>query len=114
MRKLSEKESVKKRTNATIEASKSPRVRWVTGKSIKVEIDKKKHQQIVDSIVHDEVDRHMMIGAIKEKGPLTVEELAQITSLQPETVLRHVIALRRKGILTEAGEKDRQYCYQLI
>jgi len=104
-----------RRTNAAIEALKSPRVRWVTGRSqIKVEIDEGRYKQVVDSIMRDEIERHMMIGAIKEKGPLTVEELSRLTTLQPSRVVEHILALRKRGVLGEAGEKNSQYLYRLL
>jgi len=114
VRKMSERESLRRKTNAAIEAFKSQRLRWVTGRSqIKVEIDEKKYQQVVDSIMHDEIERHMIIGAIKERGPLTVDELSQVTGLQPMRIVQHILALRRNGVIGEAGEKNRQYLYQL-
>jgi len=112
---MSEREKLMRRTNATIEAMKSPRVRWVTGRArTRVEIDERRYSQIVDSITHDEIERHMITGAIKECGPLTVDEISKLTDLQPSRVMEHIIALRKKGIITEAGEKDRQYLYNLL
>ena len=112
---MSDKETLLRKTNAAIEAYKSQRLRWVTGRSqIKVEIDEERYRKTVDSIMHDEIERHMIIGAIKEKGPLTVEELSQLTSLQPSRIIQHIIALRRNGVINEAGEKNRQYLYQLV
>jgi len=112
---MSERENLIRKTNAAIEAFKSQRLRWVTGRSqIKVEIDEERYQQVVDSIMQDEIERYMIIGAIKEKGPLTVEELLQLTGLQPSRIMQHIIALRRNGIINEAGEKNRQYLYQLV
>lgn len=112
---MSEKEILMRKTNAAIEAFKSQRLRWVTGRSqIKVEIDEKRYQQVADSIMQDEIERHMMIGAIKERGPLSVEELAQLTGLQPSRIVQHIIALRRNGVIGEAGERNRQYLYQII
>jgi DNA-binding transcriptional ArsR family regulator len=113
--KMSKRENLIRKTNAAIEAFKSQRLRWVMGRSqIKVEIDEERYRQVVDSIMQDEIERHMIIGAIKEKGPLTVEELSQSTSLQPNRIMQHIIALRRNGIINEAGEKNRQYLYQLV
>lgn len=115
MRKMSEREFLARKTKAAIDAFRSQRLRWVTGRSqAKVEIDEKRYRQVVDSIMHDEVERHMLIGAIKEKGPLTVEELSQLTDLHPSTVVKHIIALRYKGVVREAGEKSRQYLYKLV
>jgi DNA-binding transcriptional ArsR family regulator len=112
---MSEKESLKRKTDAAIEAFKSQRLRWVTGRSqVKVEIDEERYQQVVDAIMRDEIERHMIIGTIKERGPLTVEEISQLTSLRPSRIVQHIIALRRNGVISEAGEKDNQYLYQLI
>jgi DNA-binding transcriptional ArsR family regulator len=114
--KMSEKkEKLKRKTDATIDAFKSQRLRWVVGRSqVKVEIEEAKYQQTVDSIMKDEVERHMIIGALKEKGPLTIEEIAQLTGLQQSKIVQHIIALRKNGLISEVGEKNRQYLYQAI
>jgi len=79
-----------------------------------VEIEENKYRQAVDSIMQVEIERHMITGALKEKGPLTAEELAQLAGLQPNRTVQHLIALRRNGIVNEAGEKNGQYLYQLV
>ena len=105
---------IPKKTDAMIDAFKSQRLRWVVGRSqIKVEIDEGKYRQTVDAIMHDETERHMITGALKGKGPLTAEELAHLTGLQPRKIVQHLIALRRDGKVNEAGEKNSQYLYQL-
>jgi len=112
---MSEREKLIRKTNAAIEAFKSQRLRWVTGRSqIKVEIDEKRYREVVDSIMQEEIERQMIIGAIKERGPLTVEEISQLTYLQPSKIIQHIIALRRNGVIGEAGERNRQYLYRLI
>jgi DNA-binding transcriptional ArsR family regulator len=111
---MSEKEILKRRTDASIEAFKSFRLRWVTGRSkVKMEIDEQKYQKILDSIMKDEIERHMITGALREKGPMTVGELAQLIDLQPNLVVQHLMALRRNGAITEVGERNRQYLYKL-
>ncbi len=111
---MSEKEKLKRRTDASIEAFKSFRLRWVTGRSkVKMEIDEQKYQKILDSIMKDEIERHMITGALRERGPMTVGELAQLTDLQPNLLVQHLMALRRNGAITEVGEKNRQYLYKL-
>ena len=111
---MSEKEKLKRRTDASIEAFKSFRLRWVTGRSkVKMEIDEQKYQKILDSIMKDEIERHMITGALREKGPMTVGELAQLIDLQPNLLVQHLMALRRNGAITEVGEKNRQYLYKL-
>ncbi|MGA3191613.1 MAG: ArsR family transcriptional regulator [Candidatus Bathyarchaeia archaeon] len=109
------KEKMKRRTDATIDAFKSQRLRWVMGRSqIKVEVEEDKYKKAVDSIMHDEVERSLIKCALKEKGPLTVEEISQLTGLQPSVIVQHIIALRKNGVIAEAGEKNRQYLYTCI
>jgi len=111
---MSEKEKLKRKTDAAIDALKSPRLRWVMGRSqVKMEIDEQKYRKAVDSIMKDENERHMITGALKEKGALTVEELARLTGLHPSRIVQHIIALRRIGTITEAGEKNSQYLYKI-
>ena len=103
-----------KKTDAAIDAFKSQRLRWIVGRSqIKVEIEEDKYRQTVDAIMQVEIDRHMITRALKEKGPLTAEELAKLTGLQPNKIVQCLIALRRDGVITEAGEKNNQYLYCL-
>jgi len=112
---MSEKKSLVRKTNAAIDALKSQRLRWVMGRSqIKVEIDEERYRRVVDSIMQEEIERHMITGALKEKGPLTVEELSQLTGLKSSNIVQHLIALRRNGVINEVGEKNRQYLYQVI
>jgi DNA-binding transcriptional ArsR family regulator len=112
---MSEKrEKLKRRTDATIDAFKSQRLRWVMGRSqIKMEVEEEKYKKSVDSIMHDEVERSLIKGALKEKGSLTVEEISHLTDLQPSVIVQHIIALRKNGVIAEAGEKDRQFLYKL-
>ncbi len=103
-----------KKTDAIIDAFKSQRLRWVVGRSqVKMEIDEEKYHKAVDLIMLDEIERHMITRALKEKGALTAEELAQLTGLLPSKTVQHLIALRRDGKINEAGEKNNQYLYQL-
>ncbi len=103
-----------RKTEATIDAFRDQRLRWVVGRSqIKVEVDENKYRQTVDSIMHVEIDRHLVTRALMEKGPLTSMEIAGLTGLQPNKIVQHLIALRRDGIVAEAGEKNGEYLYQL-
>jgi len=81
---------------------------------IKVEIEEVKYRQAVDSIMHDEIERHMITGALEEKGSLTVQELAELTGLKTNKIVQHLIALKKNGLIAEVGERNRQYLYQLV
>ena len=114
---MSEPEKVKKlsrRTDAAIEALKTQRLRWVMGISqveTKLKIDEEKYRALVDNVMKDEIERQMMINAIKEKGPLTIKEISQATNIPSNRILRHIIALRKTGTISEVGEKEHGYLY---
>jgi predicted transcriptional regulator len=55
----------------------------------------------------------MIVGDIKEKGPRTIKELSEATKLNSKEVLRHIIALRKIGVISEAGEKEGGYLYSV-
>jgi len=112
---LSESKKLKKRTDAAIEAFKTQRLRWVMGISqVGVRIDEEKYHAVADNIMKDEIERQMIILAIKEKGPLTIKELSEETDIAPGRILRHIIALRKAGTVTEVGEKEHQYLYTVL
>jgi len=99
---------------AVIDAFRAQRLRWVVGRSqLKVEIDEQKYRQTVDSIMQVEIERHMITLALKDRGVLTTDELAQATGLKPSKIVQHLIALRRTGTISEAGEKNDQFLYKL-
>ena len=112
---MSKPEKLSKRTDAAIEALKTQRLRWVMGISqIGIKIDDEKYHRVVDSVMRDEIERQMIIGAIKERGPLTIKELSETTDIPPDRILRHMIALRKAGIISEVGEKEHGYLYAVL
>ena len=105
---------LKKTTDAAIEALKMQRLRWVMGIShveTKLKINEEKYRVVVDSVMNDEIERQMMIKAIKETGPLTIKEISKATEIPPSRILRHIIALRKAGTISEVGEKEHGYLY---
>jgi len=74
---------------------------------------KKKYREIAETTMKDEMDRQMIIGEIKERGPLTIKELSEATKIPPKQILRHILALRKQGIVSEAGEKEDWYLYKV-
>jgi len=111
---LSEKKKIAKKIDAAIEAFKIERLRWVLGISqVGPEVDEQKYKTASSKIMKDEIERQMIIGEIKEKGPQTIKELAETTKISPKEVLRHIIALRKIGMISEAGEKEDGYLYKV-
>jgi len=110
---VSEKKKMAKKTDAAIEAFKTERLRWVLGISqVGPKVDEQKYKAVSTKIMKDEIDRQMIVGEMKEKGPRTIKELSETTKLNTKEVLRHIIALRKIGIVSEAGEKEGGYLYK--
>jgi len=108
---------LKKTTDAAIEALKTQRLRWVMGISqveTKLKINEEKYRAVVDNVMTDEIERQMMIDAIKQKGPLTIKEISEATGIPPSRILRHIIALRKAGTISEVGEKEHGYLYAVM
>lgn len=111
---LSEQKKLVKRADAAIEAFKTERLRWVMGISqVGHKIDEKRYRSVTRNIMEDEIERQMIIGEIKERGPLTIKELSEATKISPKELLRHIIALRKNGVVSEAGEKKGGYLYKV-
>jgi predicted HTH transcriptional regulator len=111
---LSEKKKLAKKTDAAIEAFKTERLRWVLGISQRgPKVDEQKYKTVSSKIMKDEIERQMIMGEIKEKGPRTIKELSEATKLNSKEVLRHIIALRKIGVVSEAGEKEGGYLYNV-
>ena len=111
---MSEKNKLAKKTDAAIEAFRTERLRWVLGISqVGPNVDEQKYKAVSSKIMKDEIERQMIIGEMKEKGPQTIKDLAEATKIGPREVLRHIIALRKTGAISEAGEKDNGYLYKV-
>ena len=75
---MSEKKKLAKKTDAAIEAFKTERLRWVLGISqVGPKVDEQKYKAASSKIMKDEIERQMILGDIKEKGPRTIKELAE-------------------------------------
>ncbi len=110
---MGEAKKLAKKTDAAIEAFKTERLRWVLGISqVGPKVDEQKYKAISSKIMKDEIERQMIIGEINEKGPRTIKEISEATKIQPKEVLRHIIALRKTGAVSEAGEKEDGYLYK--
>ena len=111
---MSEKKELAKKTDAAIEAFKTERLRWMLGiAQVGPKVDEQKYRAVSSKIMKEEIERQMIIGEIKEKGPQTIKELAEATKVNPKEVLRHIIALRKSGVVSEAGEKEDGYLYKV-
>jgi len=110
----SEREKLAKKLDAAIEAFKTERLRWVVGISqVGLKVEEQKYRKVAGKVMQDELERQAIIGEIKAKGPLTIKEISEATKISPKEVLRHIIALRKVGAISEAGEKEDGYLYKV-
>jgi len=100
---------------AAIEAYKRERLRWIFGVSqTETKLDEEKYRAAVDTVMKDEIERQMIIGAIKQEGSLTIREISNVIKMPPDKILRHIIALRKTGVVSEVGEKEDGYLYAVL
>jgi len=111
---MSELAKYPKKLDAAIEAFKSERLRWVMGISVvgAKASETEHYNQIAESIMIDEMRRQMLLVELKNKGPLTMKELSESTGLGRKQLLDHILALRKRGAVTEVGEKENEYLYK--
>ena len=111
---MSKIEKLARKVDAAIEAYKSQRLRWIFAISqVGINVDEAHYRKVTRNVVCDEIERQMVIGALREHGELTVSEMNQITGMAPSQIICHVLALRKNGAITEIGEKKNEYLYKL-
>jgi len=111
---MSELAKYPKKLDAAIGAFKSERLRWVMGLSVvgarASETDR--YNQVAENVMIDEMRRQMLLVELMDKGPLTMKELSESTGLGRKQLLDHILALRKRGAVTEVGEKENEYLYK--
>jgi len=58
-------------------------------------------------------ERGLILKELRNRSPLTIEELSEATNLPKTTVLDHIIALRQFGRITTVGERGDWFLYAL-
>lgn len=111
---MSELAKYPKRLDAAIEAFKSERLRWIMGLSVvgAKASETERYIQIAEDIMIEEMRRQMLLVELRNKGPLTMKELSESTGLDRKQLLDHMLALRKRGVVTEVGEKENEYIYK--
>lgn len=110
---MSEKEKQAKKIDAAIEAFKTERLRWIVGLSSSGSkaSEKKRYEELTETVTSDEIERQMLLTELKARGPMTIGDLSQATGMDRGIVLKHIIALRRTRGITEIGERNDEYLY---
>jgi len=58
-------------------------------------------------------ERGLILKELRNRSPLTIEELSEATNLPKTRVLDHIIALRQLGRVATVGEKGDWFLYAL-
>lgn len=111
---MSELAKYPKKLDAAIGAFKSERLRWIMGLSVlgAKASETERYNQIAEDVMVDEMRRQMLLVELRNKGPLTMKELSESTGLSRKQLLDHMLALRKRGMVTEVGEKENEYVYK--
>jgi DNA-binding transcriptional ArsR family regulator len=113
---MSELAKYPRKLDAAIQAFRSERLRWVMGLSVvgAKASETERYNQIAEDVLIDEMRREMLLVELKKKGPLTMKELSESTGLDRKQLLDHMLALRKRGAVTEVGEKENEYIYKAV
>jgi len=111
---VSELAEYPRKLDAAIEAFKSERLRWVMGLSVvgAKASETERYNRIAQDVMIDEMRRQMLLVELRNKGPLTMKELSESTGLGRKALLDHMLVLRKRGAVTEVGERENEYIYK--
>jgi F420-non-reducing hydrogenase iron-sulfur subunit len=101
-------ETVKAKVAAADEASETFRLRALVGKEFNLEtkgnvynnrLDKAEFEKMIDLATKDEFERSLILVLAKGK-PRSVKELGKIMEVPTDLVLRHIVVLRQKNLIS--------------
>jgi len=58
-------------------------------------------------------ERNLILQEMKNRGPMTIDELSKATYMDKSKLLRHLMAMRQFGKVLIVGERDDQLVYGL-
>jgi predicted ArsR family transcriptional regulator len=59
-------------------------------------------------------ERNLILQEMKNLGPSTVQELSNVTGIESEKLLRHLIAMRQFGQVTITGQRNKHVVFALV
>jgi predicted transcriptional regulator len=102
------------RIEATAEAFRGERLRWLIGKGDilvqRKELDEKRLKQLLEITVKEEIDRSEILNHLAN-GPATVTDLAKVTKMEKSYILENLLALMKWNMIEITGADSREYIY---
>ena len=103
------------RIEGLLGAFKSEQVRWLMDREGEIKqnsgMSDQAFKQFFAKTVRQEAERSMIISQLDKKNEGTIGELTSSTGIQQKIILRHMIALMKKGAVAVVGEKDNEYLF---
>lgn len=110
-------ENLRKRLEAAVGLLGDIRVRWLIGRSQALlesgSISEEELETLMRSVMREELERWLIMNEIERRGPLTVRDISEATSLPEQEIVEHILALRQRGYITSTSEKENWYLYDL-
>jgi transcription initiation factor IIE alpha subunit len=104
-----------KRIDATAEAFRGERLRWLIGKGDilvqRGELSEKRLKQLMEITVKEETDRSEILNHLTN-SPATVTELAKATKMEKSYILENLFALMKWNFVEITGSDSREYVYR--
>ncbi|MGQ9720775.1 MAG: hypothetical protein ACUVXA_05570 [Candidatus Jordarchaeum sp.] len=111
-------ENLRKRLEAAAGLLGDIRVRWLIGRSQALleagTLSEEELESLMRKVMREELERWLIMKEIEKQGPLSVRDLVEATSLPEQSIVEHILALRRNGRIASAGEKENWYLYDLV
>jgi len=106
--KVKKDQIAKVRVSAADDASETFRLKALVGKELGLEtkgnvynnkLDRAELEKLIDAAAKDEFERALILELAKEK-PRSVKELGRVMQVPTDRVLRHIVVLRQKNLIT--------------
>ncbi|WXG44125.1 MAG: hypothetical protein WED04_08840 [Promethearchaeati archaeon SRVP18_Atabeyarchaeia-1] len=99
-------------------AFRSEQVRWLISREKEIKknsgISDEAYRQLVSGTVKREAERSTIIMELVRSNGGTIGEIASSTRIPEKQILRHMIALMKKGSVAIVDEKEGQYAFTAV
>lgn len=111
-------ESFALKIEGLIGAFRSERVRWLIGKENDIKSNSGMSDEIFrklfEETVKQEAERSIILSELRTRNEASIGEIMSSTKMPGKQILRHMIALMKRGAVAFAGEKGDEYSFTAI
>jgi DNA-binding transcriptional ArsR family regulator len=99
-------------------AFRSERVRWLISKENDIKRDSgmpdEAFRKLFEEAVKQEAERSIILSELRRRNEASIGEIMSSTKMPSKQILRHMIALMKRGSVAFAGEKGDEYSFTAI